>query len=152
VAESPLMAGNQTRVLKDGRETFPAMFAAMAGAHDHINLEYFILEDVRVGKTKLSDLLIRKRRQGVAVHIIYDSYGSDSTPNALSDRLKAAGARVVQYNPLNPLEAKAGYDINDRDHRKILVVDGSTGIVGGVNLSKTYMPHAVGKSMGPPGS
>ncbi len=152
VAENPLVAGNRTWVLRDGRETFPAMFAAIKSARDHIYLEYYIFEDVKVGRMHLSDLLIRKRRQGVAVDVIYDSYGSGDTPSSFFDRLERAGVKLVKYNPLNPLEAVAGYKPNDRDHRKILAVDGAVGIVGGVNLSKTYLPHAVGKSMGPPGS
>ena len=58
LSESPLTAGNQVRLLRDGQEAFAAMFDAMRQARDHINLEYFILEDIRVGQTQLSDLLI----------------------------------------------------------------------------------------------
>ncbi|HTK84591.1 MAG TPA: phospholipase D-like domain-containing protein [Patescibacteria group bacterium] len=152
VAENPLVAGNSTWVLRDGAETFPAMFEAIRNAHDHVYLEYYIFEDVNVGRQHLGDLLIKKRRQGVDVAVIYDSYGSSETPSSLFDRLEHAGVKIVKYNPLNPLEAVAGYKPNDRDHRKILAVDGAVGIVGGVNLSKTYLPHAVGKSMGPPGT
>lgn len=152
VAENPLVAGNRTRVLRDGAETFPAMFAAIRSAHDHIYLEYYIFEDVNVGRQRLGDLLVKKRRQGVEVDVIYDSYGSSETPSKFFDRLERTGVRIVKYNPLNPLEAVAGYKPNERDHRKILTVDGMIGIVGGVNLSKTYLPNAVGKSMGPPGS
>jgi cardiolipin synthase len=152
VAENPLVAGNRTRVLHDGAETFPAMFDAIKSARDHIYLEYYIFEDVNVGRQRLGDLLVKKRRHGVEVDIIYDSYGSSETPSSFFDRLERAGVKIVKYNPVNPLEAVAGYKPNERDHRKILAVDGAIGIVGGVNLSKTYLPHAVGKSMGPPGS
>ena len=132
VAETPLVAGNATHLLIDGQETFAAMFAAMRGAKTSINLEYYILEDVESDGLRLSDLLISKRGQGVAVNILYDSYGSKATPPEFFRRLRDAGAAVVEFNPLNPVT------FNFRDHRKILVVDGEVAIVGGINLSTTY--------------
>jgi len=138
VAGSPLMVGNRTTVLRDGPETFEAIFRAISGAKDHINLEYYILQDVSGDDRRLSDVLIAKRRAGVRVNVIYDSYGSTDTPDAFFDRLKSAGINLVDFNPLNPLDAKNGYSPNARDHRKILVVDGRTAILGGVNLSTTY--------------
>ncbi|HVW73074.1 MAG TPA: phospholipase D-like domain-containing protein [Rhizomicrobium sp.] len=136
VAETPLVAGNATRILIDGRETFAAMFATMRGAKTSINLEYYILEDVESGGVHLSDLLISKRQQGVAVNILYDSFGSASTPTDFFRRLRDAGVQIVEYNPLNPVT------FNFRDHRKILVVDGETAIVGGINLSTSYQTLA----------
>jgi cardiolipin synthase len=149
VAESPLIAGNRTRVLRDGAESFSAMFRAIQGATAHINLEYFIFEDVENDGVTLGDLLVAKRQSGVAVNVIYDSYGSSSTPTAFFDRLREAGINLVAFNPVNPLEAKGTYSLNDRDHRKILIVDGNTAIVGGVNLSTAYQSNSFGKS-GPP--
>jgi cardiolipin synthase len=151
VAKTRLVAGNSTRVLRDGSQTFRAMFAAIKQAKSYVNLEYYIFEDIESDGVTLGNLLIRKRRQGVAVNIIYDSYGSDTTPIAFFDRLKKTGVKLVQFNPVNPLEAQGGYAPNDRDHRKILVADGSTAIVGGVNLSTTYQPESPGKSSGAPG-
>jgi cardiolipin synthase len=143
IAESPLVVGNRTRILRDGTVTFKAMFAAIHGARDHVNLEYYIVEDVENGG---GDLLLAKRAKGVQVNIIYDSYGSSATPAAFFDRLKEGGINVVDFNPVNPLEANAGSSPNDRDHRKILVVDGITAIVGGVNLSATYQVRLLAKS------
>jgi cardiolipin synthase len=151
VAETPLVAGNRTRILRDGRETFPAMFDAIRQAKTHVNLEYYILEDIENDGQRLSDLLIEKRRQGVAVNVIYDSYGSGDTPVELFNRLKAAGINMLEFNPLDPLESRTGYSPNDRDHRKILIVDGATAIVGGVNLSTKYQRNPIGKSGSPPG-
>src|SRR5579859_1018636 len=133
-----LVFGNQTQLLKDGAQAFPAMFEAMAQARDHINLEYFIFEDVSSNGQQLSDLLIDKLSHGVAVNIIYDAYGSQDTPSALFDGLRRAGAKVVEFNPINPLGALTGHSPNDRDHRKIMVVDGHIGFTGGINLSKDY--------------
>ncbi|HEX4636119.1 MAG TPA: phospholipase D-like domain-containing protein [Rhizomicrobium sp.] len=132
VAETPLVAGNATRLLIDGSETFAAMFAAIRGARASINLEYYILEDIESGGLRLSDLLIAKRQQRVAVNILYDSYGSKATPPDFFHRLQDAGVRIVEFNPLNPVT------FNFRDHRKILVVDGEKAIVGGINLSMSY--------------
>ncbi|HEX3365659.1 phospholipase D-like domain-containing protein [Phenylobacterium sp.] len=151
VAESPLVAGETTHLLKDGVITFRAMFAAIGAAKHSVNLEYFIFEDVEIDGVHLGDLLLAKRAEGVAVNVIYDSFGSSDTPKAFLDRLRAGGVNVLEFNPLNPLKAKVGYTPNDRDHRKILVVDGSTAIVGGVNLSTTYQPNPMGKSGSIPG-
>jgi cardiolipin synthase len=136
--DSPLVFGNQTRLLRDGAQAFPAMFEAMRAAHDHINLEYFTFEDIEFGGLRLSDLLIGKLNQGVAVNIIYDGYGSLNTSSDLFDRLRKAGAAVVEFNPLDPVSALAGHSLNDRDHRKIMIVDGRIGIIGGINLARCY--------------
>ena len=146
VAENPLIAGNRTRLLRDGEESFRAVFAAIQGAKTYVNLEYYILEDVESDGVMLSDLLIAKRQAGVAVNIIYDSFGSSSTPVEFFDRLKQAGVNVVEFNPINPFDAKVDYSLNRRGHRKILTVDDTIGIVGGVNLSTTYQSIKLGKS------
>ena len=138
LAGSPLVFGNQTRLLRDGAQAFPAMFEAMGQARDHINLEYFIFEDVVSGNQRLSSLLIDKLNHGVAVNIIYDAYGSQDTPGTLFDTLRRAGAKVLQFNPIDPASILTGHSPNDRDHRKIMVVDGHIGFVGGINLSHTY--------------
>lgn len=151
VAESPLVAGETTHLLRDGVVTFRAMFAAIRAAKNHINLEYFIFEDVESDGVHLGDLLLAKRQEGVAVNVIYDSYGSGDTPKAFFERLKQGGVNLVEFSPMNPLKAKKGYSPNDRDHRKILVADGSTAIVGGVNLSTTYQANPLGKSGNIPG-
>ncbi|MEY4706561.1 MAG: hypothetical protein RJB58_284 [Pseudomonadota bacterium] len=152
VAGSPLIAGNRTRLLRDGPETFRAMFGAIANARRDINLEYYIFEDVAHDGVQLGDLLIAKRQAGIAVHVIYDSYGSGSTPDEFLNRLRQAGVKLVSFNPFNPLESSVAYAPNDRNHRKILVVDGQVAIVGGVNLSTAYQSNPLGKSGGPPGT
>lgn len=141
LVDAPLIAGNRTKLLHDGPATFRAMFDVIRRAKHDIFLEYYIFENVASDGERLADLLIAKRQQGVAVAVIYDSYGSIDTPAAFLDRLKAAGVAILEFHPLNPLKAKNGYSINDRDHRKILVADGTTAIVGGVNLYTVYQPH-----------
>jgi cardiolipin synthase len=147
VAGTPLTAGNATELLRDGDGTFAAVFEAIAAAGHHINLEYYTLEDVTHDGKHLGELLIAKRRAGVAVNIIYDSYGSSNTPGEFFERLRAAGAELLEFHPVNPLEALAeGYSPNDRNHRKIVIVDGKVGIVGGVNLATYYQSKTPGDS------
>ena len=136
VAESPLFTGNQVRILRDGAETFPAMFAAIRQATQYVYLEYYIFEDVTCDGEMLSDLLIRQSQAGVRVRVIYDGIGSIGTDSVFFDKLQAAGVQVVEFNPLNPWKRHSA--LNSRDHRKLLVADGTVAIIGGVNLSSTY--------------
>jgi cardiolipin synthase len=137
VAESPLVTGNAVTILRDGAETFPAMFKAIHDAQHYLHLEYYIFEDVTCEGERLSDLLIARREAGVEIDVIYDGVGSLSTPQDLFERLRAAGVRFVEFNSPNPL--KGGLvTVNDRDHRKILVADGTRVLLGGVNLSTSY--------------
>jgi cardiolipin synthase len=138
VAESPLFAGNQVSILRDGAQTFPAMFAVIHGAKHYLYLEYYIFEDVSCNGEQLGDLLIAKAQEGVRVYLIYDGIGSIATPSDFFTRLQSAGIQVVQFNPPNPLHAGGHFALNERDHRKMLIADGNVVIVGGVNLSSTY--------------
>jgi cardiolipin synthase len=136
VAGMPLSVGNRTWLLHDGPETFHAMFAAIKAARRNIYLEYYIFENVESDRTRLVELLTAKARAGVSVAVIYDSYGSIDTPQDVFDKLQAAGVTVLGFHPLTDVGS-----INDRDHRKILVVDNRTAIVGGVNLYTAYQAH-----------
>jgi cardiolipin synthase len=138
LSAAPIVFGNQVRLLASGSEAFQAIFEAIRTAQNSINLEYFILEDVVSEEIQLSEVLIDRLHAGVQINIIYDAFGSQDAPGAFFDTLRKAGAKVVEYNPLNPLAAKVGWSPNDRDHRKIAVVDGRIGFTGGVNLDKAY--------------
>jgi cardiolipin synthase len=137
ISGSPLTTGNTAVLLQDGPATYAAMFAAIAGARDHINMETFILEDDEVGR-RFAAALIAKQREGVQVNLVYDGVGSIATPRAFFGKMSDAGIRVLQFNPVNPLAAKAGWDLNNRDHRKLLIVDGITAFLGGINISAVY--------------
>jgi cardiolipin synthase len=136
VTENPLTVGNRVRLLPDGQSSFKAIFAAIRNVKHQLNLEYFIFEDVESDGQKLGDLLIEKRREGVEINVIYDAISYANTPQSFIDRLEKAGIHMVEFNPLNPIQATDSP--NNRDHRKILVADGRIAIVGGVNLSQSY--------------
>ena len=137
VAGSPLTVSNRTTLLQDGEATYAAMFKAINAAKDHINLETYIIEDDDVGK-KFADALIQKQQQGVQVALIFDSVGSLQTPKEYFQCLRDAGIKVLEFNPVNPLDTKKSWLVNQRDHRKLLIVDGQSVFLGGVNISNVY--------------
>jgi cardiolipin synthase A/B len=146
LADNPLVVGNRVTLLRDSTATLAATFRIIREAKNHLNLEYYIVEDIEENGVRLSDLLIEKQREGVPVSLIYDGVGSISTPAEFFDRLKQAGIEVLEFHPVD-----RAYSLNDRDHRKILIADGRTALVGGVNLSNVYASAPLGgsKSTGP---
>ncbi len=137
IAGTPLVVGNRVVLLQDGPATFQAMFSAIHGAKDHINLETYIIEDDEVGR-KFTDEMIEKQARGIQVNFIYDSVGSINTPKPFFKRLTDAGVNVLEFNPVNPMNARKDWEVNQRDHRKLLVVDGRSAFVGGINISSVY--------------
>ena len=150
INDSPLILGNKVTLLQDGAATYPAMFAAIRSARDHINLETFIIEDDEVGK-QFADLLLEKQGLGVQVNMIYDSVGAISTPGAYFKRLTDGGIQVLEFNPVNPVSMAMPWMLNNRDHRKLLVVDGRTAFLGGINISSVYSSGSVVKRDAEPG-
>ncbi len=143
ITDTPITLGNRTKILRDGEASFAAVYDLIRAARHHLNLEYFIFEDVELNGRPLVDLLIEKRRQGVAVNLIYDSLGSASTPNEVFDRLRAAGVKVLAFNTPVVGDAPAAYSPVNRDHRKMLIADGKAAITGGINLSKVYSSNVL---------
>ncbi len=137
IVGSPLTTGNQVILLQDGPATYQAMFAAISAAKDHINLETYILDDDEVGQ-RFAQALMAKQAQGVQVNLLRDSAGTFGTPAAFFAQLAASGIRVHEFNPINPLAARASWQWNQRDHRKLLIVDGRTAFLGGINISSVY--------------
>jgi cardiolipin synthase len=145
IVGSPLVAGNKVELLVDGPTTYDAMFAALENAQDHINMETFIFENGEIGQ-RFAELLISKQLSGVQVNLVYDSVGSISTPKEFFKPLKESGVNVLEFNPINPLEARKGWQVNRRDHRKLLIVDGQVAFVGGINISSVYSSGSFGRS------
>lgn len=137
ITGSPLIAGNKVELLQDGPSTYQSMMTAILAAHDHINMESYIFEDDAVGQ-HFAAALIAKQQQGVQVNVIRDSVGTLNTPTEFFTQFVDAGIKVLEFNPVNPLSAKAGWSVNQRDHRKLLVVDGRIAFLGGINISSVY--------------
>jgi cardiolipin synthase A/B len=133
IVGSPLVVGNKVTLLQNGPATYQAMFAAIGKAKDHINVESYIIADDDVGR-QFSDLLLERQAKGVQVNLIYDSLGAFATPKTFFDRLRQAGVQVLEFNPA----VKKPWTLNNRDHRKLLVVDGRTAFLGGINISDVY--------------
>jgi cardiolipin synthase len=144
IVGSPLTVGNRVRLLQDGPATYGAMLAAIAAARNHINLETYILDDDAIGR-QFALALLAKQAQGVQVNLIHDSAGTIGTPKAFFDRLTAQGVQVLEFNPLNPLQSRTDWELNQRDHRKLLIVDGRTAFLGGINISSVYSGGSFGQ-------
>jgi cardiolipin synthase len=145
IVGSPLTTGNAGRLLQDGPATYRAMLGAIAAASDHINLETYILDDDAIGR-QFAQALLAKQAQGVQVNLLRDSAGTFSTPAAFFQRLSEAGVQVLEFNPVNPLTARDGWQWNQRDHRKLLIVDGRIAFLGGINISSVYSGGSFGKA------
>ncbi|MDX1472327.1 MAG: cardiolipin synthase, partial [Flavobacteriaceae bacterium] len=133
---SPVTDGNEVELLLNGETKFPKVFEAIKQAKQHIHIEYYIYANDTIGH-ELSDLLIEKAKEGVKVKFIYDDFGSKSIRKKEVDRLKDAGVEAYPFYEIK-LIAFANR-INYRNHRKIIVVDGSTAFVGGINVSDDYI-------------
>ncbi|MFN8242374.1 MAG: cardiolipin synthase, partial [Bacteroidales bacterium] len=134
--KSALTEFNNLEVLVDGINTFPAMLSAISEAKEFINMEFYRIESDTLGM-KFINLLMQKAKEGVKVRIIFDDVGSWSFSNPVIRRMKESGIEIFPFMPVRfPwLTSK----INFRNHRKILVIDGSTGFVGGLNLADKYL-------------
>lgn len=134
---TPLILGNVASVIYDGPAFYRSMFEAIEAARDHVNVEFYIVEDDEVGM-KFADALLRKAKEGLSVNLMYDSVGSIDTAPEYFARLRKGGVNVVEYNPVNPLRARTGWRLNNRNHRKVVVVDGRVAYTGGINISGVY--------------
>ncbi|HEY3356210.1 MAG TPA: phospholipase D-like domain-containing protein [Polyangia bacterium] len=135
-----LVPGNQVTLLRDADEAYPAMLAAIRGAQRLIRLESYIFEDGEAG-TRFGAALEERARAGVEVQVIYDAVGSIGTGAGFWERLRAAGAQVVEFHPLSLWRRLWRW--NRRDHRKLLIVDDAVAFTGGLNISDAYLTTEV---------
>ncbi len=142
---SPLIAGNKLTLLNDGPQTMSAMMTAIKTAKDHVNLETYIFGDEGLGE-EFADLLIQKQREGVQINVIYDSIGSIKTKPEFFQRLRDGGVNLLEYNPVNPFKRMISWRLNNRDHRKILIVDGMIAFTGGINITDDYSSSSLFRS------
>ena len=137
IARAALVTGNRARILIDGPETLAEMHKSIEAARREIYVETFILADDPVGQ-RVADALLDARKRGVVVRLIYDAAGSVRTPDEFFEPLERVGVEVRKFNPVDPIEDPRLWRINHRNHRKLLIVDGRTTFLGGVNFSEEY--------------
>lgn len=127
--------GNRVRVFRDGDETFPAMLRAIASAERYVCLETYILRDDKTG-WEFAEALAARARAGVEVSMLFDGWGSMALGGDYREYLTGNGVRMYEYHPVMPW--RQGFELNRRDHRKQLIVDGRAGFLGGINIADEY--------------
>ena len=127
---------NQIDIITDGYAYIPELLKDIAGAHHHIHLELYIIEDDPLGNL-IADALIDKAHSGVAVRLIYDDVGCWKVSHRFFNRMRDAGIEVAGFLPVHfpSFTSKANY----RDHRKLIIIDGKVGYVGGMNIALRYV-------------
>jgi len=133
---TPLLGGNEVKLFTDGQDKFDSLFADIANAKNHIHVEYYALMDDEIGK-KFQEALIKKAREGLEIRIIYDSFGSRKAKKEYYEEYRKAGIETEPFLKLAfPVLTSR---INYRNHRKIVVIDGRIGYVGGMNVADRYI-------------
>lgn len=128
--------GNNAELLIDGQQTYAAMLGAIAQANDYILLQSYIVNDDRAGND-FKQALIDRAQQGVRIYLLYDEIGSNDISKAYIQSLRQQGIRVSAFHTTKGRGNR--FQINFRNHRKILVVDGKMGFVGGLNIGDEYL-------------
>jgi cardiolipin synthase len=136
LAEMPFTSHNDATLLINGKDAFAAMFAGMEAAKDYIIVQFYIIRDDDLGD-KLKSLLVRKAREGVRVYLMYDEIGCYNLPRAYRRELAEAGVVVLPFRTSKGLRNR--FQINFRNHRKIVIADGNVAYVGGLNVGDEYV-------------
>lgn len=134
---SVITGNNATELLPSGRQFLQALLRAIYAAKNHIHIETYIIEADAVGQL-VADALADKAREGVEVRLLYDDVGCWRVPETFFHRLEKAGVRCAAFEPVRfpSLTRKVNY----RNHRKVCIIDGHTGFIGGMNLALRYAP------------
>jgi cardiolipin synthase len=136
LADVPFLTGNEVELLIDGEATFASILEGIDAAREYILFQFFIVHDDEIGR-RVKQHLIAKATQGVRVRFLYDEVGSHELPRRYKDELCAAGIEVHPFNTRKGPRNR--FQINFRNHRKIVVVDGRTAWLGGHNVGDEYL-------------
>ena len=127
---------NKVEILTDGYEFFPSLLHDIASAQSHIHVDVYIFEDDALGRL-ISDALIAKARRGVEIRVLYDDVGCWSVPTHFFERMRLEGIEVEPFMPVRfPTFARK---MNYRNHRKLFIIDGKVGYIGGMNFALRYV-------------
>ncbi|MBV1885471.1 MAG: cardiolipin synthase, partial [Parvibaculaceae bacterium] len=136
ISDLPAVRGNKMTVLIDGQATFDAIFAAIDAAESYVLVQFYIIKDDGLGR-ELQQHMIAAANRGVTVRLMFDAVGSTKLPQSFQEELRQAGVNVV--DPKQTRGPKNRFQINLRNHRKTVVVDGKVGFTGGLNVGDEYM-------------
>jgi cardiolipin synthase len=139
LAGQRLLSGNATKILIDGPAAFEDIFAAIDKARDYVLVQFYTFRDDTVGR-EMARHLTARAEAGVRVHVLYDGIGSVGLPGTYVEDLRAAGVNILNVHALR--RSRNRFQVNFRNHRKIVVVDGQTGYLGGLNVGDEYMGRA----------
>ncbi len=136
LGHNPISFSTESKVLTDGKETFAHILYALKMAEHHIHLEYYIVRDDELGQ-EIKNILIDKAKAGVEVRFLYDAVGSWRLSKAYIEELREAGVEIAAFAQVKlPF---LNHKLNFRNHRKIIVIDGVVGFVGGLNIGDEYL-------------
>ena len=136
LGKSPISFLSETEVLTNGEQTFDKIISSLKEAKTYIHLEYYIVRDDQIGN-EIKDILIEKVKEGVEVRFLFDAVGSWQLSKSYIEELRTAGVEMVPFLPVKI--PWFNNKINFRNHRKIIVIDGLVGFVGGLNIGDEYL-------------
>jgi cardiolipin synthase len=136
LAKLPFTTGNDAELLIDGDATFASIFAGIERARHYVLVQFYILRDDEIGRA-LQERLLERARNGVRVYVLYDEIGSHDLSRSCIKRMRAGGITVQSFHTVGGRANR--FQINFRNHRKIVVVDGHTAWVGGLNVGDEYL-------------
>ncbi len=136
LANMHLTRGNKAELLINGDATFDSILAGVAEAQDYVLFQFYMFHDDGLGR-RVKAALIERARAGVRVYMLYDEVGSHGLPASYIDELRAAGVEVSSFKPTQGRNNR--FQLNFRNHRKMVVVDGKTSWVGGHNVGDEYL-------------
>jgi len=132
----PFTDGNELKLLIDGKETFESIFKEIRAAKEYLCVNFYIVKNDRIG-TRFQELLIEKAREGVKVWMLFDEFGSHKLPRKYIQKLRKAGVECHPFGTNRTLISR--FQLNFRNHRKIVVIDGKVAFVGGINVGDEYL-------------
>lgn len=136
LAKMPILGSNAVDILVDGEETYESLFRGMERARKTLLVLFYTVRDDEVGR-RMQEILIRKAREGVMVRFLFDGAGSYHLPEAWMNTLEEAGVRTAGFRLTRGVRLRS--QLNFRNHRKVVVVDGAEGWVGGLNIGEEYL-------------
>ena len=136
VPELDLTRGNSVELLVNGDATFSSILEGVAHAEQYVLFQFYMIHDDGLGR-RVKAALVDRAQAGVRVYVLYDEVGSKGLPKAYTDELRAAGIEVSSFKPTQGCRNR--FQINFRNHRKMVVVDGKTAWVGGHNVGDEYL-------------